>query len=96
MAQGYLSDEAVLAQAVNAANAAVGEMRTVHSKVNMLSPEIAIVNASGSGNMLTQRFDSWNMKFKEVVARLDQLNAKLDGVRKGNIQIDNETQGVTR
>lgn len=46
--------------------------------------------------MLTQRFDSWNMKFKEVVARLDQLNAKLDGVRKGNIQIDNETQGVTR
>lgn len=39
MAQGYLSDEAVLAQAVNAANAAVGEMRTVHSKVNMLSPK---------------------------------------------------------
>ncbi|GAA1982257.1 hypothetical protein [Amycolatopsis minnesotensis] len=96
MAQGYLSDEAVLAQAVNAANAAVSEMRTVYSKVNMLSPEIAIVNASGSGNMLTQRFDSWNMKFKEVVAKLDELNAKLNKVRTENIQRDHETQGQTR
>lgn len=96
MAQGYLSDEAVLAQAVNAAHSAVSEMRTVYSKVNTLAPEIAIVNASGSGNMLTQRFDHWNMQFKQIVAKLDELNAKVDGVRKGNIQVDNETQGQIR
>ncbi len=84
MALQYGMDDAQLKQIIDATNYALGRMRGVNQTVTGEAGYYISVNNSDSGRIMQDNLNQWSEKFGKITNDLDQLNYKVEQLRKNN------------
>jgi hypothetical protein len=81
---GFHFSDADLARIVDGTHTAIGDLNRLNSQVQGHEQSLIAANRSDSGQLMSQRLQIWNDDFNKVIGDLNDLNTRVDALRRTN------------
>jgi hypothetical protein len=89
-------NDAQLRSIIDRTNSSISRMSSLNGRVTLQAEDYIHVNTSDSGRTMQEALHTWTHEFHQIVAALNQLNQKVDTVRRTNFATDQQATAAAQ